>query len=88
MMGFKVEGLGPAGGCFEAWALHSRCAQYLQSISAVGHLVISHHKPYSTMAPPKWIEYVFGYTIKRSPYTSYSIYLRGTVNPKPLNPKP
>ena len=23
MIGFKVEGLGPTGGCFEAWALHS-----------------------------------------------------------------
>ena len=31
------------------------------------------------MVPLKKIEYGFGYIIVRSPYTAYSIYLRGTV---------
>ena len=31
------------------------------------------------IVPLKKIEYGFGYTIIRSPYTPYSIYLRGTI---------
>ena len=31
------------------------------------------------MFPHKWKEYGFGYIIIRSPYTPYSIYLRGTI---------
>ena len=38
--------------------------------------------------PLKEVEYGFARIIRRSPYTPYSIYLRGTLNPKPetLNP--
>ena len=31
------------------------------------------------IVPMMWIEYGFGYMIIRSPYTPYSIYLRGTI---------
>ena len=33
------------------------------------------------IVPLKYIEYGFGYTIIRSPYTPCSIYLRGTMRP-------
>ena len=35
------------------------------------------------IVPLKYIEYGFGYIIIRSPYTPYSIYLRGIIHPKP-----
>ena len=35
------------------------------------------------VVPLKRIEYGFGYIIVRSPYIPYSIYLRGTITPKP-----
>ena len=33
------------------------------------------------ISPLKWIESGIGYIIKRSPYTPYSIYLRGSTTP-------
>ena len=32
-----------------------------------------------TLVPLRYIEYGFGYIIIRSPHTTYSIYLRGTI---------
>ena len=38
--------------------------------------ITSNHR---SIIPLKSIEYSFGHVIKRSPYTPYSIYLRGTI---------
>ena len=40
-------------------------------------------KPHDPIVPLKYIEYGSGYIIIRSPYTPHSIYLRGTISPKP-----
>ena len=39
----------------------------------------------SPIVPLKQTESGFGYTIKRSPYTAYSVYLRGAINSKRLH---
>ena len=44
--------------------------------------------PLRLMVPLKQIEFGFGYILIRSPYTPYSIYLRGTIIPIPQSPHP
>ena len=53
--------------------------RYKQSVMVLASLALPKLHTPNCIVPLQYIEHGFGYTILRSPYTPYSIYLRGTI---------